>query len=73
MRSKKHTYAFQTFTETPTNTPSIQGLGISHQPHEGGGWCEMWCEIRRHISRHLYRGYWSELKLVGLRQPSGEH
>ena len=36
MRSKKHTYAFQTFTETPTNTPSIQGLGISHQPHEGG-------------------------------------
>jgi hypothetical protein len=35
-RSKKRHFAFQTFTETPTNIPSIQGFGITHQPHEGG-------------------------------------
>jgi hypothetical protein len=32
-RSKKQRFAFQTFTETPTNIPSIQGFGITHQPH----------------------------------------
>jgi len=36
MRSKKRTFAFQTFTETPTTTPSTLGFGITHQPHEGG-------------------------------------
>ena len=36
MRSKKQCFAFQTFTETPTTTPSILGFGITHQPHEGG-------------------------------------
>jgi hypothetical protein len=36
MRSKKQRFAFQTFTETPTTTPSILRFGISHQPHEGG-------------------------------------
>ena len=35
-RSKKQRFAFQTFTETPANTPSILGFGITHQPHEGG-------------------------------------
>jgi hypothetical protein len=35
-RSKKQRFAFQTFTETPATTPSIQGSEISHQPHEGG-------------------------------------
>ena len=25
--------AFQTFTETPAETPSILGFGITHQPH----------------------------------------
>jgi hypothetical protein len=51
-RSKKWRFAFQTFTETPTITPSTMEFGITHQPHEGGGWCEMWCEIRRHTLRH---------------------
>ena len=41
--------------------------------YEGGGWCEMWCEIRRHTLRHLCRGYWRVLKLIELRQSSGEH
>ena len=36
MHSKKLRFAFQTFTETPANTPSTLGFGISHQPHEGG-------------------------------------
>ena len=36
MRSKKQCFAFQTFTETPTTTPSTLGFGITHQPHEGG-------------------------------------
>jgi len=36
LRSKKRRFAFQTFTETPTTPPSIQGFGITHQPHEGG-------------------------------------
>ena len=35
-RSKKQRFAFQTFTENPTATPSILGFGITHQPHEGG-------------------------------------
>jgi hypothetical protein len=51
-RSKNRRFAFQTFTETPANTPSILEFGITHQPHEGGGWCEMWREIRRHTLRH---------------------
>ena len=66
-RSKKWRFAFQTFTETPATTPSILGFGITHQPHEGGGWCEMWCEIRRHTLRHLYRGYWSALRVERMR------
>ena len=56
-RSNKRRFAFQTFTETPTTTPSTLGFGISHQPHEGGGWCEMWCEIRWHTFRHFCGGY----------------
>jgi hypothetical protein len=32
-RSKKPHFAFQTFTETPTTTPSTLGFGITHQPH----------------------------------------
>ena len=56
-RSKKWRFAFQTFNETPTTTPSTLGFGITHQPHEGGGWCEMWCEIRRHTLRHQGQGY----------------
>ena len=35
-RSKKRRFMFQTSTETPTNTPSTLGFGITHQPHEGG-------------------------------------
>ena len=35
-RSKKQRFAFQTFTETPADTPSTLGCGITHQPHEGG-------------------------------------
>ena len=35
-RSKKQSFAFQTFTETPTITSSTLGCGITHQPHEGG-------------------------------------
>ena len=35
-RSKKRRFAFQTFTETPTTTPSTLGFGISHQPHGRG-------------------------------------
>ena len=35
-RSYKRRFAFQTFTEIPTTTPSTLGFGISHQPHEGG-------------------------------------
>ena len=34
--SKKRRFAFQTFTESPTTTPSLLGFGITHQPHEGG-------------------------------------
>jgi len=60
---KKRGFAFQTFTETAATTPSILGFGISHQPHEGGGWCEMWCEIRRHTMLHLSTGYWSALRV----------
>jgi hypothetical protein len=52
VRSNYRRFAFQTFTETPAATPSILGFGITHQPHEGGGWCEMWCEIHRHTLRH---------------------
>ena len=36
MRSKKWRFAFQTCTETPADTPSTLGFGITHQPHEGG-------------------------------------
>jgi len=36
MHSKKLRFAFQTFTETPANTPSTLGFGMTHQPHEGG-------------------------------------
>jgi hypothetical protein len=35
-RSKKWRFAFQTFTETPTITPSTLGFGITHQPHGSG-------------------------------------
>ena len=34
--SKKPRFAFQTFTETPANTTSKLGFGISHQPHGSG-------------------------------------
>ncbi len=71
-RSKKRRFAFQTFTETPANTPSTLGFGITHQPHEGGGWCEMWCEIRRHTSRHQSRGYWRASR-VERAPPKGLH
>jgi len=36
MRSKKLRLAFQTFIETPANTPSILGFGITHHPHGSG-------------------------------------
>ena len=45
MRSKKRRFAFQTFTETSAEIASILRLEITHQPHGGGGWCEMWREI----------------------------
>ena len=35
-RSKKRRFAFQTFPETPTTTPSALGFGMTHQSHEGG-------------------------------------
>lgn len=35
-RGNGKSFAFQTFTETPATTPTILGLGITHQPHGSG-------------------------------------
>jgi len=60
--SKKRHFAFQTFTETPTITPSTLGFGITHQPHEGGDGAK--CGAKFAATPHVIYigGYWSVIK-----------
>ena len=54
-RSKSGRFAFQTFTETTATTPSIQGLGITHQPHEGEDGAKCGAKFAPHVASSTHR------------------